>query len=223
MVRFHYLCLLCLLFGCRQESTKPIGINSCYILRPVLNSSSEYEPKGFDFSNKNKLIESLDYNEYPNIDTLMEFVTGFSFQKEISVSYDCFSKLTMPDSSYLMEIFYFSMENTNSLIQGVQFVGKKEIQIVNFGNATIYEYDFIDVVETSPTKLYLLFKKLKNKYKKDFKGIAFCSNGLIHTETMNGSIISMIGKIRNSKRYEIVLNYDGSKFVPIGHCKLGDW
>lgn len=216
----------CLLFGQKKAIQYRMNYNNCFIIKPLMSPSSLEEPQDFNpLPDKEfkDLISEYESTQF-EMDSCMEFITGYSHQKTISIDYDCFSKLNDPNKSFIVEIFLNSMFNANAIIDFVHFTKSYEKHIYNFGPAIVFQYSLEGVVETAPHNITIITSKKENRNRKDIKGIVFCSDGIRWTKLGNEtSVLSLIERVRINKEYEILTTYDKSRFIPIAHHKIGEW
>jgi len=204
-------------------------INNCYTLRPVYNDSQLDEPKDFDFTHDsvdNNLKTVISDARLIKFDSSMEFVTGFAHQKRMSINHDCLRKLENPDSSFLIEVYYNSSISTRPMISSVEFLQSYKKNILNFGNAIVYEYRFNNVVEASPHFMYIIVKgETEKRDWEDYKGFVLCSDGLDWRDYADKgfSIPLFTQMVRRSKEFYIPLYYNGERFIPIDHFKSSNW
>jgi hypothetical protein len=213
----------------QNATLKKGAINNCYTLRPVYNDSQLDGPNDFEFTHDsiNSILQgAISDAMRVKIDSSMNFVTGFGHQKKISINADCFGKLSSPDSSFLIGIYYNSSTAIRPIISSVEFLQSYKKDIFNFGQAIIYEYRFNNVVEASPHFMYIIVKDESRKHDwDDYKGFVICSDGMDWKDYNDKgfSIPLFTQMVRRSKEFYIPLYYDGRRFIPIDHFKSSNW
>lgn len=228
MKNYFYVLILISITSCNQniEVVTSKVYNDCFILKPVLECSPLEEPEDFNPVAADQYFSTIDKVETSKIvmDTMIEYVMGYNMQKRISIDYSCFDKLSEPDSSFIVEIFLNSMPNTNSLIDSVTFLRRYEKDIFNFGNASIFEYSLEGTVEAAPRNLVMIIRDVENRYKKNYTGIVFSCDGVKWVQLRSGkNLPALVETIKRGKSFEILTSYDGDRFVPLVHKKIGEW
>jgi hypothetical protein len=238
-IKFGALLLLALhINGCKERGNsktlpnKDSLVVNCYVTKPVYGDSKVELLGDFDFTKETlndflgKVIAIRGMIKY---DLSMDFVTNYSYQKEIVVNSNCFSKLSKPDSSNLINIYF----NTGFATwvkkrSAVQYLKTYKKVIRNLGDVTIFEYRFNNVAEIEPHFMYIILKDQTENEKrngKDYKGFVICSDGIGWKDYSDkGFSVPLFTKmIRRSKEVYIPLYYDGKRFIPIGHFKSNYW
>lgn len=224
--------------SCKGQGTSQVPVYkdslvvNCYVTKPVYGDSKSESLGDFDFK-KETLNDFLGKAIAPKgtikYDLSMDFVTSFGYQKEIIVNYDCFSKLTRPDSSNLINIYFNSgLATWVKKRSTVQYLKTYKKVILNWGDATVFEFRFNNVAEIEPHFMYIILKDPtadEKRQGKDYRGFVICSDGLDWKDYKKegGAIPLFIKMIRRSKELYIPLYYDGKRFIPIGHFKSNNW
>jgi len=223
-------------FGCKgqehgqkQPNTLNLIVN-CYVIKPVYGDSKVESIRDFDFTTEtlnNFLGKVIATKEAIKPDSPMDFITSFSYQKEIIVNHDCFSKLTKPDSSNLINIYFNSGSATwVKERSAVQYLKTYKKTIRSLGDVTVFKYRFNNVAEIEPHFMYIILKDQtddERRTSKDYTGFVICSDGMDWKDYNGFSIPLFIQMIRRSKELYIPLSYDGRRFIPIGHFKSNNW
>jgi hypothetical protein len=211
------------------QSIKSNGlIIDCFILKPVKNDSKadtvralQIPPYSLDYFLDSIATSSPKCLSY---DSAMDFVTSFEYQKIILVNSLCFKNLNKPDSCDLMDIYFDSRFRTSVFTKSIiKFLRSYKEDILNFGDALIFEYKFEDVAEDEPHFMYIILKDQtseQNEYAEDYHGYVICSDGLEWKnfgKNQNKSMPIFIQKIIRGKMLLIPLYFDHSRFIPIGH------
>lgn len=209
-----------------------ISPDNCYIIKPVANCSEYYWPNNLVFPKKSldAFLNEVIKKGKIKYDRDLRFVTSFDYQKEVFFNYDCFNKLSTPDSCGLMGIYLNSSSGTKNMTKSIiEFIGSYKKRIYKIGETSVFEYRFNDVAEVEPHFLHLILKEPSSddkRYGRDIKGFALCSDG-IEWKDYNSmgkfSIPLFVQKVRRSKEFYIPLYYDGQRFIPIGHFKSNLW
>lgn len=203
--------------------------NNCFVMSPVNGASSKTMFTNVVLEKTKDLGKVADDKNLDNfkIDTGMTFMTSFSRQKVISLKYDCLDKLVHPDSSFIVEIINNSIPNAGTSISSAIFLDSSyRNNIYGFGKGYVYEYNVGDAASQTPHKIYLILHEKIDDYGEDYKGYAFCSDGIKWYKSQNGSddVLSMIVSVKGTeKQLELLMNYDDDKFIPVAHSKLGNW
>ena len=222
--------------GCKGQGNSQVSKDSlvvnCYTISPVYADSKAGSLGDFDFTKETlndflgKTIATKGTVKY---DLAMDFVTNFGYQKEIIVNNNCFTKLTKPDSSNLINIYFNSAFATwVKKRSAVQYLRTYKKVIRDLGDVTVFEYRFNNVAEVEPHFMYIFIKDQTEDEKrngKDYRGFVMCSDGMDWKDyNKEGlSVPLFIKMIRRSKELYIPLNYDGKRFIPIGHFKSNNW
>lgn len=233
----RYILIVSLIYcGCKEKHSQPLSETSsaanCYIIKPVKGDSKADSLRSFDFHNdsigdflNNGLFSSKEFL----YDSTMDFVTSFERQKLIFVQSGCFEKLNKPDSCNLMNIYYNSGYNTKIMTKTIiEFVQSYKKNIYEFGKSIVYEYRFVGVAEIEPHFMFIIMKEQaddEQRMAKDYKGVVLCSDGLEWKEfnEKEFSIPLFVQMVRRDKELYIPLDYDGHRFIPIGHFRKGKW
>ena len=162
-------------------------------------------------------------------DSAMDYITDFEHQQKILVNCKCFGKLNKPDSCGL-ENLYFNTGSSTWIKKRpiVDFLRTYKKNIMNFGEADVFEYRFNNVAEVEPHFMYIILKERtedEEHYNRDYKGIVLCSDGLDWKDYPDKgfSIPLFTQMVRRSKEFYIPLHYDGNRITPIGHFKSSNW
>lgn len=203
--------------------------NNCFVMSPVNAASSTKNLTSDIVSEKENGLKEFAKNlEVGGIkpDTGMLFITSFSRQKMISLSYNCFNTLQNPDSSFIIEIFNNSMPNTGVLFGSVMFVTSYENDIYGFGKAYVFEYELTGAPSQAPHKIYLILHETTDTGGGDYKGYAFCSDGIewYKSPNLNEDVFSMLIWVKGrEKKVEVLMYFRQDKFIPVAHTKIGNW
>lgn len=214
------------------SSDKDSLIVNCCKIEPVYNDSKSESPKDFEFTKEtldNFLNKTLGINKMPPADYKMDFVTNFGYQKEIIVNYDCFNRLTKPNTCNLINL-YFNIHSSTWIKKKsvVEFIKKYKKSIYNYGKVNVFEYRFNNVAENEPHFMFIIIKEPSDselRLRKDYIGYAICSDGMDWKDSANRQFSTplFIQMVRRSKEFYIPLYYDKRRFIPIGHFKSKNW
>lgn len=236
--QFYISLLLLLNLSCKERTpyqdvtANKNRILNCYITKPVKDDSKADSLRNFEFSNESldDFLSGVISAKKPLIyDSTMDYVTSFEKQRLIFINNKCFERLNQPDSSNMMDLYFNSGYRTKVMTKTiVEFIQSYKKSIYNFGNAIVYEYQFNGVAEVESYFMYIILKEKtedEQRYGSDYKGLVICSDGLTWKDfTDKGfSIPSYVQMIRRDKAFEIPLYYDGNRFIPLGHFKIGSW
>lgn len=228
------VCFLLLNLSCKENAvsqnviTSKKNISNCFILKPIIKSSQSkgVEELVFPDTNFNGFLDKIPLINSVEFDSAMQYVTNYENQKKIFINYSCFSKLNLPDSCNLVDIYFNSRGNTSDRTESnIEFVSSYKKNIFKFGNAIIFNYHFKGVSEVEPHSMHIIIKIEDNSYKEDYKGIVLCSDDLEWKDYPNKgySIPLYIEWLRGGKDFAIPMYFDGEQFIPIGHYKIGNW
>ncbi|NML22439.1 hypothetical protein HHL16_16260 [Pseudoflavitalea sp. G-6-1-2] len=214
-----------------NKNIKSPKIVNCFIVKPIREDSKSKLPSDIKFMKEplEKLLKRINNNENINYDSAMSMVTGFEKQKEIYVNSGCVQYLNNPDSINLMDLYFYSGNYTKVMNHSIiKFIRSYDKNVHKMGKAKIYEYRLNGVAETEPHCMYIILKdqsEEEQRIGRDHTGIVFCSDGMnwIELPEKKGSMPKLIQMIRRGMEFEIPLYYDSSRFIPIGHYKIGDW
>lgn len=202
--------------------------NRCFTIEPVYNNSSieECGELNFDYGDMNFFIKKIASNRATiNIDKATAYLTNYHTQQQINVNYDCFKYLDRPDSSFLAEIL-LSSNKTPGSVGHVTFRKVLHKKIIGYGDALVYEYRFDGVSEVSYHFMDIFFKDALNENYSDYSGYVICSNGEMQWKEVNDSLGVLpifVDHITWDKEYAVPLLFDGKRFIPTSHFKIGNW
>ncbi len=229
--KLGFISFLCLIFiGCdfkKEDKTKKEDISKveskekeivdvCIRSKPVKKSSLIYKSSNISESffsdiEFKKLINNIDKIKV-KIDSSVIYTTHSDFQREIHFSKNCHNKISSLGEKLMKEFFV-----SDIVYDDIKFIRTYNKKVLNFGNAFIYEFEILGGSEFNPHNIILILKEKDNVY----KGISFCSDGIRWGELSNNEWIPLfVERVRIHKQYEIAMNYDGNKFIPIGHHKI---
>jgi hypothetical protein len=197
-------------------------------MKPVLDDSKN----GWYASNKSvkqisdKMLEMI-LKEQRNdsnvtMDTALDCITSFEYQKELLINSRCINKLEYPDSADLQNLYFNSIYSTSIVTKNhVSFIRKYDKNILNYGLAKIFEYSLAGPA-VNPHFLSVIIKiKNNDDQDDDYKGFAISSDSLSWKDSKDG-LISLPIFIKNTrtKSVYIPLVFHGGKFIPIGVLKI---
>lgn len=230
--QFFLVLILIYGLGCRgkiisQNNDNHIIVN-CLILKPITQNCDCVWPvikKESDIKIEDLLI-MLDTKTSIQFDSLEQFTACYDYQKQVLINPHCFDKLTIPDSSNLMEIYLSSRTSTLSYRHSkVEFIKSYEKNIFNFGMSRVYEYVFNDVSQVEPHNMQIIIKNIGSNNGEDYEGFVICSDGILWREVQgtSSSIFSHLKAFRGNKGSEIPMYFDKGRFIPIGHYQIDSW
>lgn len=237
-IRIWTLLLIYLVAGCKEQNYQQPSnlrqnrITSCYIVKPVKQDSKASSSRDFEFPNislDDFLAEIETGKRSVEYDSTMDYITSFERQRIIIVNADCFGKLSRPDSIDLMNIYFNSgFRNETFTHSIVEFMHQYKKNILQFGDAIVFEYRFNGVSEDEPHFMYIILKvptEDDRRLGRDYRGFIICSDGLDWKENKDKkfSVPLFIQMVRRNKEFYIPIMYKDERFIPIGHFKTKNW
>ncbi|CAM1371709.1 hypothetical protein TPENAI_61195 [Tenacibaculum litopenaei] len=188
----------------------------CLSTQPVDKASDIHRPQNIEDnflsdSDFNKMLGGIAHKTKIKIDSTVIYTTHKDFQREIIVSKACINDKAFGEN--LMKELFVS----DFIYDQISLIKSENKNIINFGDALIYEYEIIGGSEYNPHHITLVLKEEGANY----VGISICSDGMRWEKVAEGAYLPLfVERVRIHKQYEIPMLYMKNKFIPLGYHKI---